>query len=88
MMDRNPETKAALLQRLARVEGQIRGIQRLVQEDSECEKVAQQMTAARRALDKAFHEMLACMIQEEVMMQTADGGNTMEEVRRIFKKYA
>ena len=45
MQTPQPEHKSELLKRLARVEGQIRGIQKLIQNDTECEQVLQQMTA-------------------------------------------
>lgn len=63
----HPERKKALLLRLKRVEGQLRGIQRLIEEDTDCEKVAQQLAAARKALDKSFFAMVGCVIaQNEV----------------------
>ena len=60
----DPERKRALLMRLKRVEGQLRGIQRLLETDSDCEQVAQQMAAARKALDKAFFSMVGCVIAQ------------------------
>ena len=48
------EQKKALCARLARAEGQLRGIQRLIQDDADCEKIAGQLAAARKALDKSF----------------------------------
>ena len=50
----DPERKRALLLRLKRAEGQLRGIQKLIESDADCEKVAQQLAAARKALDKTF----------------------------------
>ncbi|WP_220359294.1 metal-sensitive transcriptional regulator [Alkalilimnicola ehrlichii] len=47
-------SKKALLARLARIEGQIRGIRRMIDEDESCEAVAQQLAASRKALNKAF----------------------------------
>ena len=44
----NPERKRSLLLRLKRVEGQLRGIQKLIEDDTDCEKVAQQLAAADR----------------------------------------
>jgi DNA-binding FrmR family transcriptional regulator len=41
-----------LLARLRRIEGQIRGIQRMLEEGRECEEVLTQLTAARSALDQ------------------------------------
>lgn len=60
----DPERKRALLLRIKRVEGQLRGIQRLIEEDTDCEKVAQQLAAARKALDKSFFMMVGCVIAQ------------------------
>jgi CsoR family transcriptional regulator, copper-sensing transcriptional repressor len=60
----NPERKRSLLLRLKRVEGQLRGIQKLIEDDSDCEKVAQQLTAARKALDKSFYTLVGCVISQ------------------------
>lgn len=85
------ESKQAMLNRLARVEGQLRGVQKLIDQDEECEKVIQQMSAARKALDKAFHEMLACLIEEDVlasMGETAPNRETMSHIRTLLSKYS
>lgn len=62
-----PEKKKAILDRLARAEGQLRGVQRLIADEADCEKIAQQLAAARKALDKSFFIMVACMIEQENM---------------------
>ena len=56
--------KKALCARLARIEGQLRGLQKLVQADADPEKIAQQMAAARKALDKTFFTMVGCVIAQ------------------------
>ena len=61
--------KKALLARLARVEGQIRGVRRMVEEEQGCESVAQQLAAARKALNKAFYQMVSCAIEHEVLSE-------------------
>jgi DNA-binding FrmR family transcriptional regulator len=60
---RDERHKKDLLLRLRRVEGQLRGIQGMIESGAECEQVTQQLSAARRALDKAFFNVLACAIQ-------------------------
>lgn len=60
---RDERHKKDLLMRLRRVEGQLRGIQGMIEGGAECEQVTQQLSAARRALDKAFYNVLACAIQ-------------------------
>ena len=46
------DDKAALLRRLKRVEGQVRGIHRMVESDTYCIDVLTQVTAVKRALEK------------------------------------
>ena len=62
---RDEKHKHDLVMRLKRVEGQVRGIQAMIEADEDCEKIAQQLSAGRRALDKAFFNVLACAIQAE-----------------------
>ena len=56
--------KKALVMRLKRIEGQLRGIQNLIEAGSDCEAVAQQMSASRKALDKAFFTLVGCVIAQ------------------------
>ena len=57
--------QAELVLRLKRIEGQLRGIQAMIEDGADCEQVVQQMSASRRALDKAFFNMLACAIESD-----------------------
>ncbi len=59
----NEQHKRELVLRLKRAEGQLRGIQAMIGEGADCERVVQQLSAVRRALDKAFFHVLACAIQ-------------------------
>lgn len=74
------EKKQAMCARLARIEGQLRGVQRLIEDDAECEKVVQQLAAARKALDKTFFTMIGCMI--------AQGDLPADHVADLLAKYA
>ena len=56
--------KRDMVVRLRRIEGQLRGIQKMIEDDANCEDIAQQLSASRKALDKAFYNMLACAIQQ------------------------
>jgi DNA-binding FrmR family transcriptional regulator len=53
MKTSDPETKEALLQRLRRIEGQVRGVQAMVSADRECAEILQQMAAIRSAVQSA-----------------------------------
>jgi CsoR family transcriptional regulator, copper-sensing transcriptional repressor len=52
------KNRQALLNRLSRVEGQVRGIARMVEEDRYCIDVLTQLQAVRAALAKVEAEML------------------------------
>ena len=57
--------KKDLLHRLARIEGQLRGVQKLIamaETPIDCDAVAQQMAAARKALDRSFVQLLTSTI--------------------------
>jgi CsoR family transcriptional regulator, copper-sensing transcriptional repressor len=46
------DSKKQLINRLRRLEGQVRGVQRMVEEDAWCPDVLNQVAAVRSALDK------------------------------------
>ena len=50
-MDDN-ESKKKIIQRLKRIEGQIRGIQKMIEDEKYCIDVLTQVSAARAALDR------------------------------------
>jgi DNA-binding FrmR family transcriptional regulator len=52
------DNKPALLNRLSRIEGQVRGIARMVEQDRYCIDVLTQVRAARAALAKVETELL------------------------------
>ena len=73
------DRRKALRARLARVEGQVRGLQRLIEAETDDEKVAQQMAAARKALDKAFFAMVAGLI--------ADGQADADAIAKLLLRF-
>ncbi len=77
------DRRIALNRRLKRVEGQVRALQTLVLESEDCEKVAMQLAAARKALDRVFFESIACMLEREL-----DGAAApVERYTRLLAKY-
>lgn len=81
------EHRDSLLKRLARVEGQVRGIQAMIKRGDECESIAQQFSAARKALDKAYQEMLICLAEEAILTPDHCNQDKLAQVRAIFTKY-
>ncbi|MCO5977636.1 MULTISPECIES: metal-sensing transcriptional repressor [Ideonella] len=60
------KTRTDLLNRLKRAEGQLRGIQRMIEEGQPCQDVASQMAAVRKALDSTYVRMTVCFMEQEL----------------------
>ena len=55
-----------VLNRLRRAEGQIRGVQRMIEEGESCLKISQQFSAVRKALDSTYLRMTLCFMEQEL----------------------
>ncbi|WP_157157022.1 metal-sensitive transcriptional regulator [Diaminobutyricimonas sp. LJ205] len=73
------ENKAQLIKRLRRAEGQIRGIQRMVEEDTYCIDILTQVSAATKALETVALELLNDHLSHCVAEATREGGPVAEE---------
>ena len=82
------EDKKTLIDRLARVEGQIRGVQRMIAEERECEAIAQQLAAARGALNKAFAELIACAFHHRLSSSEDESRDRISEIVQLLAKYS
>ncbi len=69
--------------RLKRIEGQIRGLQRMVQEQRDCEAVLTQWMAARAALDRVGLLVAENFIQE--CLVTGDRDLVQQRMSRVFE---
>jgi DNA-binding FrmR family transcriptional regulator len=68
------DDKEVVLKRLRRVEGQIRGLQRMVDEDTYCIDVLTQISAATKALESVALELLDGHLAHCVREAVASGG--------------
>ena len=62
----NSKARTDVVNRLRRAEGQIRGIQRMVEEGEDCLKIGQQFSAVRKALDSTYLRMTVCFMEQEL----------------------
>lgn len=68
--------------RLKRVEGQIRGILRMMEEEKECKDVTSQLSAARTALDRS----IALIVAENLQQCVTDSHNNNEDNSELVKE--
>jgi CsoR family transcriptional regulator, copper-sensing transcriptional repressor len=81
--------RTRILNRLRRLEGQIRGLQSMIESGKDCEDVLTQIMAAKSALNQVGlhiigHSMKTCLIDEEE--KTRD--ELIDEAIAVFLKYS
>ena len=84
-------SKEQLLNRLKRVEGQVRGVQNMVDEDRYCIDVLTQISAVQAALDKVALGLLDeharhCVMPTEGAEQTDKTDELMAAVGRLMRR--
>lgn len=72
------DTKDQLLTRLRRIEGQVRGLQRMVESDTYCVDVLTQVAAATKALQAVALGLLEDHLSHCVAEAAAEGGEVAE----------
>lgn len=86
-------TKAKALGRLRRIEGQVQGIQRMVEEDKPCVDVLLQVAAVRGALEQVQKLLLgqhleACVVEALRAGNARDRQRRLEELQDIVARFA
>lgn len=86
------DNKAALLKRLKRIEGQVRGVAKMVDDDKYCIDILTQINAAQAAFDKVAIELLRdhakhCMVHvQDDAQQQAKADELVDAVSRMLSR--
>src|SRR3954471_21989355 len=78
----DPEAKAGNLRRLRRLEGQIRGLQKMVEEDRYCPEIMIQISAAQEALRTVGRELMRNHLRHCVTNAITDG--TPDQANKMY----
>lgn len=83
------ESKEDLILRLKKIEGQVKGIQRMVNEDKHCADVLIQVAAVRAAINRVGtivfeHHSRGCMRKA---IESSDQEAAIEELVRVLTKF-
>lgn len=77
----------SMMNRLKRIEGQIRGLERLLAEDSYFSEILVQVMAVNKALNSFSKELLAIHIKTYVKNELAEGrDDSVDELISVFQK--
>ena len=84
---RSEEEYKALINRLSRIEGQVRGIRKMVETDAYCVDILTQVSAIQAALNAFNRELLANHIRTCVMDDIKNGKDeTVDELVQTLQK--
>jgi DNA-binding FrmR family transcriptional regulator len=75
--------------RLRRIEGQVRGVLRLMEEEKECKDIVSQLSAIRSATDRAIAFIVATNLQRCIQEEEEAGRNSsklIEEAVNLLVK--
>lgn len=82
-MQVDEQTKRAQVNRLRRIEGQVRGLQRLIEDDSDCVDILTQVSATTRALESFAIQMVEQHLQTCVREASESGVDPEQKVSEI-----
>ncbi|MBG9941667.1 metal-sensitive transcriptional regulator [Brevibacillus formosus] len=71
--------------RLKRIEGQVRGVLKMMDEQKNCKDVVAQLSAVRNASDKAIAQIVAENLQRCLLEEQAVGGDTSKLVKEAVE---
>jgi len=75
----------SMKRRLSRAEGQIRGILKMMEEGKNCKDVVSQLSAVRSAIDKTMALVVAVNLEQCILEEQANGGNTNKVVQEAVE---
>ena len=85
--ERTQKEQTDLIHRLNRIEGQIRGIESMVEKDAYCPEILVQVSAVSSALNSFNKELLACHIRGCVAEDIREGNDAaIDELVEVLQK--
>jgi CsoR family transcriptional regulator, copper-sensing transcriptional repressor len=82
----NDKHRTDILNRLKRAEGQLRGIQRMIEEGEPCLPIATQMAAVRKALDSTYVRMTMCFMEQQLQGKLAETPEAEQGMQAMFEE--
>ena len=90
MKIQNTDTKVKLVQRLKRIEGQVRGVQTMLNEERDCAEIMQQLTAIHSAIQSTSRIFLqdyatVCLMEMDEGVRPDPESNLLAKREKIVK---
>ena len=82
---KNPETKDQLVQRLRRIEGQVRGVQGMLDDDRDCHEIMQQLSAIRSAVQSVSRVFMQ-EYATECLVEPGEGLEARDRREKVIRE--
>lgn len=77
--------KKEVINRLKRIEGQLRGVQKMIQEDQECIDIVTQLTAIRSSINSTLGVVISNRISQVIHHPEEDAKDQEERIQEALK---
>ncbi len=85
---RTEETKKKLINRLNRINGQINGVKKMIDEDTYCNDILIQLSAIKNSVQSLSNELLDSHLRTCITKDLKNGNQkAIDEVVNLFKKF-
>ena len=85
---RSAETKKNLINRLNRINGQVNGVKKMIEEDSYCNDILIQLSAIKNSVQSLSNELLDSHLRTCITKGLQKGSlDAVDEVVNLFKKF-
>jgi len=88
MAIQDPQVKADLIQRLRRIEGQARGVARMIEDGRDCQEILQQLAAIRAAVQQASIQVIRSYALECIQSAEGSPAEMAEALIRAVSRFA
>lgn len=90
-MNKESKMKKDLISRLKRIEGQVRGVQRMIEENRDCGEIVIQLGAIKAAVNRVGFSVLACHLASSIhqgIENNEDPTKQMDDFMALLKKFS
>ncbi|UFT98261.1 metal-sensing transcriptional repressor [Radiobacillus kanasensis] len=87
---RTEDEKQQVVNRLKRIEGQVRGIQKMVEDDRYCVDILVQISAIQAAMKKVGHSLMERHMKHCVShaVHSGNGDDAIEELMKVVQQFS
>ncbi|HET6872394.1 MAG TPA: metal-sensing transcriptional repressor [Sporolactobacillaceae bacterium] len=90
LIPRTDQEKAKMIARLKRIEGQVRGLQKMIEEDRYCVDILVQMSAVQAAIKKVGYALMERHTKMCVSsaIKNGEGDDYIEELMKVVQQFS